>query len=101
MAAGLDVDVAAGGESQTYSTEKRWYRTECRHCASVTNEAAEPPQTSTQESLEKTLAGMGNEEPFLAGRRLLERELERHQKKLGRPKNMAKRTEAKQNWINR
>ena len=44
---------------------------------------------------------MGNDEPILAGKRVLERELERHQKKLNGPKNAAKHSEAKQNWINR
>ena len=87
----------------TCSTVKWWSRTDCRHCASVTNEVAELPQTSTQEKLnilEKTLAGMGNEEPILDGRRLLERKLERHLNKLSGPKNTAKHIEAKQNWIN-
>ena len=69
---------------QKCSTGKWWIRTDCRHCSVVTNEAAELPQTSIQEKisiLEKTLSGMGNEEPIIAGRRLLEKELERHQKK--------------------
>ena len=44
---------------------------------------------------------MGNDEPVSAGKRVLGRELERHQKKLNGPKNTAKLIEAKQNWINR
>ena len=43
---------------------------------------------------------MGNDEPILAGKRVVEKELERYQKKLNGP-NTAKHTEAKQNWINR
>ena len=61
---------------QKCSTGNWWSRTDCRHCSSVTNEAAGPPQTSIQEKvtiLENTLVGMGNEEPLLAGRRLLEK----------------------------
>ena len=69
---------------QTCSIWNWWSRTDCRHCASVTNEAAEPPQTSTQEKLNilETLAVMGNEDPRLAFRKALEKELEWHQKKL-------------------
>ena len=52
-------------------------------------------------SLGKTLACMGNDEPILVGKGVLEKELERHQKKLNGPKNTAKQIEAKQNWINR
>ena len=44
---------------------------------------------------------MGNDEPILTGKRVLEKERERHQKKLNGPKNTAKHIEAKQNWINR
>ena len=51
--------------------------------------------------LQNTLAGMGNDEPILAGKRVLEKELEKHQRKLNGPKNTAKHIEAKQNWINR
>ena len=89
---------------QKCNTGNCWSRMVCRHSASVTNEAAEPPQTSTQEKiniLEKTRVGMGNEEPILAGRKVLEKELERHQKKLDGPKNTTKQIEAKQNWITR
>ena len=51
--------------------------------------------------LEKTLAGKGDDEPILAGKRVLEKELEKLQKKLNGPKKTAKHIEAKQNWINR
>ena len=51
--------------------------------------------------LEKTLAGMGDDEPLLAGKKVLEKELEKLQKKLNGPKKTAKHIEAKQNWINR
>ena len=44
---------------------------------------------------------MGNDEPIVAGKRVQEKELERHQKKLNGPKNTAKHIEAEQNWINR
>ena len=51
--------------------------------------------------MEKTLAGMGDDEPILAGRRVLEKELEKLQKKFNGPKKTAKHIEAKQKWINR
>ena len=51
--------------------------------------------------LEKTLAGMGDDEPLLAGKKVLEKELEKLQKKLNGPKKTAKHIEAKQNWIDR
>ena len=89
MAAGMDVDVAAGVENQRYTrgrmvlpTVQRWWsRTDCRHCASVTNSTADAPQTSIQEKiavLEKTIAGMGDHEGILPSKRVLEEELERH-----------------------
>ena len=81
-----------------------WSRTDCRHSASVTNTAADAPQTSVQEKIavwEKTLAGMGNDEPIMAGKRVLEKELEKLRRKLNGPKKTAKHIEAKQNWINR
>ena len=75
MAVGMDVDVAAGGGKSEVRSEVAWFcqkcgtgnwwsRTDCRHCASVTNDAADAPQTSVQEkfTLEKTIAGMGNDE---------------------------------------
>ena len=51
--------------------------------------------------LEKTLAGMGDDEPILAGKKVLEKELDKLQRKLNGPKKTAKHIEAKQNWINR
>ena len=62
------------------------------------------PMSSTQEKiavLEKTLAGMGDDEPILAGKKVLEKELDKLQRKLNGPKKTAKHIEAKQNWINR
>ena len=50
------------------------------------------PQTSAQEKiavLEKTLAGMGDDEPILAGKRVLEKELDKLQRKLNGPKKTA------------
>ena len=47
------------------------------------------PQSSTRGKvavLEKTLAGVGDDEPILAGKRVLEKELEKLQKKLNGPK---------------
>ena len=73
MAVGVDVDVAAGWGGDDPRTHGGLARTADTVC--IANEAAEPPQTSTQEKidiLEKTLAAMGNEEPILAGRKLLE-----------------------------
>ena len=100
-----------GGKSEVRSEVERfcqkcgtgnwWSRADCRHCASVTNDAADAPRTSLQEKiavLEKTPAGMGNDKPILAGKRVLEKVLKKHQRKL---KNTAKHIEAKQNWINR
>ena len=88
------------------TTGNWWSRTECRHCTSVTTDTqtADLPQTSVQEKiavLEKTLATMGTDEPVMAGRKVLEKELEQLTKKLNGPKNTAKHIEAKQNWINR
>ena len=51
--------------------------------------------------LEKTLAGMGDDEPILVGKKVLEKELDKLQRKLNGPKKTAKHIEAKQNWINR
>ena len=45
--------------------------------------------------LEKTMAGMGDDEPILAGKKVLETELEKLQKKLNGPKKTAKHIEAK------
>ena len=84
---------------QKCSTGIWWSRTDCRYCSNVTNDTVDLPQTSIQEKiavLEKTLACMSNDEPVLAGKRVLEKELERYQKK-----NTAKHIKAKQNWINR
>ena len=86
---------------QKCGTGNWWSRTDCRHCASVGSDDADIPQSSTQEKiavLEKTLAGMGDDEPILAGKKVLEKELEKLQKN---PKKTAKHIEAKQNWINR
>ena len=44
---------------------------------------------------------MGDDEPILAGKKVLEKELEKLQKKLNGQKKTAKHIEAKQNWINR
>ena len=52
-------------------------------------------------TVERTLAGMGDDEPILAGKRVLEKELEKLQRNLNGPKETAKHIEAKQNWINR
>ena len=51
--------------------------------------------------LEKTFAGVGDDEPVLAGKRVLEKELEKLHRKLNGPKTTAKHIEAKQNWIKR
>ena len=44
---------------------------------------------------------MGDDEPILAGKTVLEKELEKLHMKLNGPKKTAKHIEAKQNWINR
>ena len=46
---------------QKCGTGNWWSRTDCRHCASVVSDDAAV--------LEKTLAGMGDDEPILAGSR--------------------------------
>ena len=69
-----------------------------------TNDDADAPQTSAQVKiavLKKTLVGVGDDEPVLAGKRVLEKELEKLHRKLSGPKKTAKHIEAKQNWINR
>ena len=105
LAVGMDVDVAVSVEkseirSTTNGAARRAAlglggRTECIHCAIVTHETAELPQEKIA-VLEMTLACMGNDEPSSAGRRVVEKELERHLKKASDPKNTTK-----QNWINR
>ena len=63
---------------------------------SVRNDDSDIPQSSTQEKivvLEKTLAGIGDDEPILVGKRVLEKELEKLQKKLNGPKKTAKHIE--------
>ena len=85
---------------QMRGTGNWWSRTDCRHCASVTNDDADALQTSAQEKialLEKTLAGMGDDEPVLVGKRVLEKELEKLQRKLNGPKKTAKPQSAKRN----
>ena len=52
-----------------------------------------PPQTSAHEKfavLEKTLAGMGDDEPILAGKRVLEKELEKTPKEAQWPEENSK-----------
>ena len=44
---------------------------------------------------------MGDDEPILAGKKVLEKELDKLQRKLDGPKKTAMHIEAKQNWINR
>ena len=46
--------------------------------------------------MEKTLAGMGDDETILANKKVLERELDKLQRKLNGPKKTAKHIEAKQ-----
>ena len=68
---------------QKCGTENWWSRTDCRHCASVGSGDAEIPQSSTQEKiavLENTLAGMGDDEPILAGKKVLEKALDKLQR---------------------
>ena len=114
MAVGMDVDVAAGVESQKYAPMssgllevRHWklvesYRLqtlcECRERRRGYPAVVNSGQIAV---LEKTLAGMGDDEPILAGKKVLENELEKLEKKLNGPKKTAKHIEAKQNWINR
>ena len=88
---------------QKCSAGNWWSRTECGHCASVTNDTADAPQTS----MLGEDCSPGEDDSWYGQRRayccwrVLERELEWHQQKLNGPKNTAKHIEAKQNWINR
>ena len=61
-----------------------WSRTECRRCASVTNDIAGGAADLDRREDCSPGACMSNDEPISAGKRVLERELERHQKKLKR-----------------
>ena len=68
---------------QKCGTGNWWSRTDCRHCASFGSDDGDIPQSSTQEKIsvpEKTLAGMGDDEPILAGKKVLEKELEKLQR---------------------
>ena len=115
MAASMDVDVAAGVESRKYapmsSGSARSAALETGGVVQIAD-TVRVSETTMRTSrsrrlrrkitvLEKTLAGMGDDEPILAGKKVLEKELEKLQKKLNGPKKTAKHIEAKQNWINR
>ena len=85
---------------QKCGTGDWWSRTDCRHCASVTSDDSDIPQSSTREKL------LSSRRHWLVWATtslswLLEKELEKLQKKLNGPKKTAKHIEAKQNWINR
>ena len=89
---------------QKCGTGNWWSRTDCRHYASVGSDDADIPAVVNSGKiavLEKTRAGMGDDEPLSAGKKVLEKELEKLQKKLNGPKKTAKHIEAKQHWINR
>ena len=61
------------------------------------------PQISIHQKisvLEKDAGLKVQRRAYIAGRRVLEKELERHSVTLNGPKNTAKHIEAKQNWIN-
>ena len=90
MAAGMDVDVAAGVESRKYAPMSSG---SARSAALGTGGVVQVADTvrvsgaTTRISrsrqlrrkiavLEKTLDGMGNDEPLLAGKKVLEKELE-------------------------
>ena len=63
------------------------------HSASVTNDDADTLQTSAQEKiavLEKTLAGTGDDEPILAGKRVLEKKTRKTPKKVQWPEENGK-----------
>ena len=114
MAAGVDVDVAWGdprcvpktnASARSAAQGNWWCRTDCRHSASVTNEAAEPPQDldpGENQHPGEDAGRNGHRRAFLSlAEGYWRGELERHQKKLNGPKNTAKHIEAKQTWINR
>ena len=98
VAAGVDVDVAAGAENQRHTPRTNGSAgsaaletggvARIADTASVTKDTADAPQTSIQEKIavpEKTITGTGNDEPVPAGKRVLEKEPGRHQKKLNGP----------------
>ena len=114
MAVRMDVDVAAGVESRKYApmsngsarsavlgtVESYGMQTLCE-CREQRRGYPAVVHSGKIAVLEKTLVGMGDDEPILAGKRVLEKELEKLQKKLNGPKKTAQHIEAKQNWINR
>ena len=99
MAVGTDVDVAAGVESRKYAPMSSGsarsaalelvesYRLQ-KLCECRERRRGYPAVVHSGKIavLEKTLAGMGDDEPILAGKRVLEKELEKLQKKLNGPK---------------
>ena len=114
MAVGMDVDVAAGVESRKYAPMSSGSArsaalgtggvvqiADTARVSGATTRIYRSRQLRKNAVLEKTLAGMGDDEPILVGKRVLEKELEKLQKKLNGPKKTAKHIEAKQNWINR
>ena len=118
MAAGIDCRRGSWGvKSEVHSEDERfcqkcstgnwWSRTDCRHCASVTNETADGTEDfncrSTSQSRSKTLDEQGSKTSLCqqagefcekAGSRCTRRTSDG-------PKNTAKHIEAKLNWINR
>ena len=115
MAVGMDVDVAAGVESRMYAPMSNGsvrsvvlgtggvVRTaDTVRVSGATTWISSSRQLKKKIAvLEKTLAGMGDDEPILVGTEVLEKELDKLQRKLNGPKKTAKHIEAKQNWINR
>ena len=99
-AAGVDIGVAAGcgrsemrprtdGAARKCSTGSWWCRTDCRHSASVTNEAVEPPAALDPGENQHLGDDAGKNGQRRASTRW------QNQKKLNGPKNTGK-----QNWIN-
>ena len=103
MAVGMDVDVAVGVESRNYAP-MRVVLPEVRHwklvesyrlqtlCECRERRRGYPAVVNSGKItvLEKTLAGMGDDEPILAGKKVLEKELKKLQKKLNGPKKNGK-----------
>ena len=114
MAAGMDVDVAAGVEirgtlrgrmdvpevQHWKLVESHGLQTLCecheRYCGCPADHNPGEDRSPREDD-----SWCGQRRAYLSCKKVLEKELVRHQKKLNGPKNTAKHIGAKQNWINR
>ena len=114
MAVGMDVDVAAGVESREYAPMSSGSARSAAlgtggvvQIADTVRVSGATTRISRSRQLRKNccpgedVGWYGRRRPLLAGKKVLEKELEKLQKKLNGLKKTAKHIEAKQNWINR